>query len=71
MKFYVSGMMTISIGCVVEADNADAAREQAEQADINSFCHQCAKGASKDHMDVWCTSGELDGEPQVTDVEKL
>lgn len=67
MKYQVSGVMTIGVFCIVEANSEAEARERAEEADIMTFCHQCA---GPDPTDQWVTSGELDGEPQIETVEE-
>jgi hypothetical protein len=70
MKYEVSALVTISIHCVVEAESREQALEEAEAADMMSFCHQCASGGD-DRMNEWRTSGELDGTPHEMKVEEL
>lgn len=66
MKYMVSGQMTISIWIEVEADSPEAAREAAGDASVVELCNYCA--TAKDG--VWNTSGELDGTPEILEVEE-
>jgi hypothetical protein len=68
MKYIVCGEMTISIHVEVEADSPEQARARADEAGVQSLCHQCAHGG--DRKGEWRTSGELDGPPVITDVEE-
>jgi hypothetical protein len=70
MKYYVNGVVTISVGCVVEADSAAQAKELAEETGLMNFCHQCSGGANEERMDEWRTSGELDGTVVVLGAEE-
>jgi hypothetical protein len=47
---------TISLACEVEAESLEEAVELAQQAPLQTFCHQCAHGKAGH----WNTSGELD-----------
>ncbi len=67
MKYLVVAEMTISVSVRVEAKNEEEAKEKALEAGVQGLCHQCARG----DYDVWSTSGELDGEPMITEVQKL
>lgn len=61
-KYFVTGVVTISVNTGVEADSAEEAKEKANERSIMSLCHFCAHGENRDSE--WVTSGELDGEPQ-------
>lgn len=50
---------TISLHLTVEAETLKEARAVADEAGMQSFCHQCSNG----HDNEWSTSGELDCEP--------
>lgn len=69
MKYTVYGEMTISVHIEVEADSKEEARRIAEDSPIMSLCHQCASG-SENYPDEWRTSGELDSEVTITEVEE-
>lgn len=62
-RFVVSGNMTISVTCEVDAENEEEAKAIAAEA-TNGTIH-----ASFVHG-VW-TADELDGEPKITGVIKL
>lgn len=66
-RFRVSGTMTISCYVDVEARDVIEARETAADADNMQLCHSC----SSTHEGQWSTSGELDGTPEILDVEEL
>lgn len=67
MKFRVGGTVTISMYVDVEADSPEEAKEIASRAGVMSLCHQCCRN----HEDQWSTSGEIDGEPEVSDEEPI
>jgi len=57
-KFHINAQVTISIHTIVEAATKEEALAIAANREIQSL---------PDHRglhDVWCHSGELDGEPQ-------
>ena len=64
-RYIVNGHVTISISTTVVASSVVAARRKALERGMQSLCHQCATG---DPEEEWVTSGELDGEPVITDV---
>lgn len=66
-KFRVSGTLTISVYIDVEAEDEDAAKEVARQEGVQGLCWQCARGEEG----VWCTSGELDGEPEINEDDDI
>jgi hypothetical protein len=67
-RFYVVANVTISVGTEVMASTEAEARALACERGFQSLCHQCAS-ADDERREVWCTSGELDGD-QVVD-EKI
>lgn len=68
MKYIVTGMITISIYTKVEADSEEEARKKAMENGVIGLCHQCSAGHPSEE---WCTSGELDGEPEIIHVAKI
>lgn len=62
MRYTVSANVTISVFTEVDADSAEEAEEKVSDRGMIGLCHQC--GGSRDAEEVWCTSGELDGEPR-------
>lgn len=66
MKWLVSGVITISVHTEVEAETQSAAEEIALAQPVMSLCHQCATGTPKDE---WVTSGELDGDIEVIEID--
>jgi hypothetical protein len=56
MKYGFVIEATITLGVEVEADTLEEAIQLAQEAPVQSFCYQCAKG----EKDEWTTSGELD-----------
>ena len=68
MKYLVSGHITISVYTEVEASSVAMAKGKAAERGMLSLCHQCAGGEPSEE---WVTSGELDGEPGITGVEKV
>ena len=67
-RFRVSAEVTISMHTDVDAANEEQARDLALDAGMMSLCHQCA---GEDGDGQWVTSGELDGEPTVIEVEEV
>ena len=65
-RYFVSGVMTISVHVYVDAETPEEAKKVAEDAPLQGFCHQCARGQD----DEWSTSGELDGTPQDLEVRE-
>jgi hypothetical protein len=63
----VSAEMTISVQTEVEADTEEEARAIAEDRGVQGLCLQCAGG---EPTAEWITSGELDGQPMITRLEK-
>jgi hypothetical protein len=60
--------MTISVHTTVYADSPEEAKEIAlKERSPMSLCYQCSHGEPESE---WVTSGELDGEPDVQDVEE-
>ena len=59
-KYSIGSVLTISVFTEVEADSKEEAIEEAGSRSVMSLCHQCSRG---DYDAEWCTSGELDGEP--------
>lgn len=62
-RYRVPGTMTISVFVDVEAASPEEAREKAHEHGVPSLCWSCARG----EPDRWRTSGELDGEPEVSE----
>lgn len=67
MKYRVVGQVTISVHVDVEAKNPKEAKALAQEAGMQHLCHACSTGDEG----TWCTSGELDGEPEITGVERI
>lgn len=65
-RYRVTANVTISVSTIVHAQSASAAKKLAEKRGMMSLCHQCAGSESETHE--WVTSGEIDGEPEITDV---
>jgi hypothetical protein len=67
MKYRVNATVTISLSTVVEAKNKHEAQILAECRSL------CSLGDPSRHNQTpetcWCHSGEIDGIPQVTDIE--
>lgn len=67
MKTYnVTAEVTISVHTTVTANSKDEAADVAAQRPLISLCHQCGGGQP---YEEWCTSGELDGDPDKFKVE--
>lgn len=66
MKYLVTGHITISVHTEVEATSRGLAKRKALERNVQSLCHQCS---SQDAREEWVTSGELDGDPVVIDIE--
>lgn len=65
-KYLVTGLVTISVHTFVEASSSEEAREKALDHPMVGLCHQCAGGKDQEE---WVTSGELDGEVEIVNVE--
>jgi hypothetical protein len=69
-RYYVVAEMTISVGTEVEARSAEQAKDIASRRGVMTLCHSCASNR-EGRTTEWCTSGELDGEPEIVAVEEL
>ena len=69
-RYMVTAHVTISMSTDVLADSEDEAVRVAEGRGMQSLCWACAGGQVHRGME-WVTSGELDGEPEIVDVERL
>lgn len=67
-RYVVAGQVTISVHTVVEAKSKAAAKREAQSRGVQGLCHYCA---SRDSGEEWVTSGELDGEPKITEIEAM
>jgi hypothetical protein len=66
-KFTVSALVTISLHTEVEAPSLQEAVKEAESREVMRLCHVCS---GQDAGKKWVTSGELDGTPEITEVEE-
>jgi hypothetical protein len=66
-QYRVHGTMTISVYVDVTAKTEQEALDIAEGAPVVRLCHQCATGSPEE----WSTSGELDGVPEIAEVEEI
>ena len=66
-RYRVSGQVTISISVEVDARSKKHARALAEECSLASVHHSTSEGPEGE----WVTSGELDGEPKITEVEEV
>jgi len=71
VRYRVVGTVTITVLTDVEADSPAAAAEIAEGRPLMGLCWQCASGRGHEKDSEWRTSGELDGEPTVIEVDEL
>lgn len=67
MKYRVSGKITINCFTDVEANSPDEAKELARDRENCSLIDIERIGESSD--EVWSHSGEMDGIPEIEDVE--
>jgi hypothetical protein len=68
MIYLVSGQVTISITTLVEADSPEEAKEIAADRQMQMVDDVGRHGQTPE--EVWCHSGELDGEAQINRVEE-
>jgi hypothetical protein len=67
-KYRVVSRVTISMHTDVEAKSIKDAKEIALGRPLVRLCWQCSGG---DKTTKWCTSGELDGEPKIVEVDVI
>jgi hypothetical protein len=67
-RYRVTAEVTISVTCIVEATDGEHAKRIATEADRQQLCNGCSKANDPEHPE-WRAS-ELDGEPQITEVEE-
>lgn len=67
--YRVPGTMTISVFVDVEADSIEEAKAKAEEASVMGLCHYCSD--SRNREGEWCTSGELDGQPEINGEDEV
>lgn len=68
-KYVLTGLVTMSMRTVVEAESEEEAREIAESKDLCSIGSPEAYGQNED--DAWVHSGEIDGTVEIEAVEQV
>lgn len=64
-RYRLYATMTVSVSAEVDADSRDEAEAMAADLSVPELCFQCATQQDE------CWAVELDGEPDVQDVEEI